>query len=345
MVAPNLVVNRYPEQKYRTVFNQDSGFLLRIEDKDTVEPYWCSFGPELMDISITNWCDKGCSWCYKKSTPAGRHLEFDEYENILKQAAQMRVLQIALGGGNPNQHPKFCEILQLTREKYNIIPSYTTNGRGLSEDVLDATKKYCGAVAVSAYEPYQETFAAVQKLLDRGVRTNIHFLLTGESVKTAIEWLENPGQILSQINALIFLNYKPIGRSPNLKLLAKNSRDLDTFFDLVGRKHSFKIGFDSCSISGIARFMNISPVFIERCEAGRFSMYISEEGRMYPCSFMVDRSQGVQITSDNIQTTWKEQNLFTGIRDSLNHNNCTGCSAREICAGGCPEYPEINICP
>jgi molybdenum cofactor biosynthesis enzyme MoaA len=23
-------------------------------------------GPELIDISITNWCDKGCSFCYKE---------------------------------------------------------------------------------------------------------------------------------------------------------------------------------------------------------------------------------------------------------------------------------------
>lgn len=97
----------------------------------------------------------------------GNHMKIDDYRIILRQASQMKVLQIALGGGNPNQHPDFSEIIKLTREEFNIVPSFTTNGRGLSEDVLVASKKYCGAVAVSAYDPFEETFKAVHQLLDR----------------------------------------------------------------------------------------------------------------------------------------------------------------------------------
>jgi MoaA/NifB/PqqE/SkfB family radical SAM enzyme len=56
----------------------------------------------------------------------------------------MHAFQVALGGGNPNQHPDFIEILRLTREDYGIVPNYTTNGRGLSDTVLEATRRYCG---------------------------------------------------------------------------------------------------------------------------------------------------------------------------------------------------------
>jgi radical SAM protein with 4Fe4S-binding SPASM domain len=344
MVNSPLIVNHYPEQKYQTIFNQNSGFLVRLEDQNVSEPSWCSYGPELMDISITNWCDKGCSWCYKKSTPVGLHIALDEYEKILIQAAKMRVLQIALGGGNPNQHPHFGEILRLTREKYNIVPSYTTNGRGLSDDVLTATKKYCGAVAVSAYEPYDETFIAVNKLINHRIRTNIHFLLTSQSIDTAISWLENPNEVLNQVNAIIFLNYKPIGRNPNPKLLAKNSNNLVRFFDLANKKYPFKIGFDSCSISGIAQHLNISPVFVEPCEAGRFSMYISEHSQIYPCSFMASTSLGIPVEDNNIQSVWREHKIFNGIRDSQKNEKCIGCASFASCSGGCPVYPEINLC-
>lgn len=141
MKTTGIVVNQYPSQSYKTIFNQSSGLLIRLEDKMGADPFWCSYGPELMDISITNWCDKGCSHCYKKSNVSGTHLSLEKYTTILQQAAKMRVFQVALGGGNPNQHPDFCKMLKLTREEFNIIPSYTTNGRGLCEDVLSATKK------------------------------------------------------------------------------------------------------------------------------------------------------------------------------------------------------------
>jgi radical SAM protein with 4Fe4S-binding SPASM domain len=344
MVSSGIIINQYPNQSYKTIFNQNSGLLIRLEDQVGIEPFWCSFGPELIDVSITNWCDKGCSHCYKESNVNGSYLSIDDYIVILRQAAQMKVLQIAMGGGNPNQHPDFCEMLRQTREGYNIVPSYTTNGRGLEEDVLVATKKYCGAVAVSAYEPYADTWKAARKLLDHGVRTNIHFLLTSKSVDTAIRWLENPSRILKDINAIIFLNYKPVGRNPKQELLLKKSQKYVTFFQLAGRTYPFKIGFDSCSISGITRFMKVPRTFIERCEAGRFSMYISESNRMYPCSFMVNKIEGVPVTKDNIQTVWRNHDFFTGIRERLREHSCPDCVVQNDCFGGCPIFPEINLC-
>jgi radical SAM protein with 4Fe4S-binding SPASM domain len=76
------------------------------------------------------------------------HISLSDYEEIIRQAQSLHVFQVALGGGNPNQHPQFPEILRLTREKYGIVPNYTTNVRGRTPLVIEATAKYCGAVAV-----------------------------------------------------------------------------------------------------------------------------------------------------------------------------------------------------
>jgi radical SAM protein with 4Fe4S-binding SPASM domain len=344
MVKPEIVINRYPNQSYQAIFNPKTGMLLRIEDHLVHEPFWCSFGPELMDISITNWCDKECIHCYKGSNKYGSYMSLESYQKILYQATQMRVFQIALGGGNPNQHPDFCEILRLTREEYKIVPTYTTNGRGLNEVVLTSSKKYSGAVAVSAYYPFTDLKPAVQKLLDHGIRTNIHFLLTSESVETAISWLEDPPEILKKINAIIFLNYKPVGRNPNMDLVVSNAQRYSTFFQLAGKVYPFKIGFDSCSISGIARFIKTSSLFLEHCEAGRFSMYISEDSKMYPCSFMINRIDGIPVKENNIQETWRSHDTFLKFRETLQKPVCPGCAIHDICFGGCPIYPEINFC-
>lgn len=344
MVNPSLIFNQYPNQDYKTIFNQKTGLLIRLENKNSVEPFWCEHGPELIDNSITNWCDRECGFCYKASDRTGYHMEISDYRKIINQAAQMKVLQVALGGGNPNQHPGFCDILRLTREEFNIVPSYTTNGRGINTEVLIASKKYCGAVAVSAYEPFEETLIAARKLIDQGIRTNLHFLLTSETISTAIQWLKDPPYTLSRINAIIFLNYKPVGRNPNPGLLLRNSKDVPTFFRLAQEKYPFKIGFDSCSISGITRFMNVSSIFVERCEASRFSMYISEDMKMYPCSFMVNKIEGVPVTEENISATWRSHVSFTRIRELLRTNNCPKCSVYDTCFGGCPVFKEINIC-
>jgi radical SAM protein with 4Fe4S-binding SPASM domain len=338
-----IIVNQYSDQKYSTIFNQKTGVFMRIEDEGVQEPFWCKYGPELMDISITNWCDRGCSFCYKNSNTSGSHMSLQNYELILNQAEYMKVSQIALGGGNPNQHPEFCEFLRLTRE-YDIVPSYTTNGRGLSEKILETTREYCGAVAVSAYEPYNELDESISKMTSYGIKTNIHFLLTSKSIKTAISWLVSPPKYLEKINAIIFLNYKPVGHFAAKDILAVNSPLINDFFLAINQNKKIKVGFDSCSMTGVFMNVDVPAVFIECCEAARFSMYISEEMVAYPCSFMVGAYKGENILGRKIQDIWRYGIEFQRIRNYLIKNLCTQCHLQDLCIGGCPLYPEINFC-
>ena len=90
-------------------------------------------------------------------------MSLENYKKIIQQARNLGVMQVALGGGNPNQHPDFIQIIKMTRE-LGIIPSYTTNGKGLTEKILKASQKFCGAVAVSLYEPYDESYKAIGSL-------------------------------------------------------------------------------------------------------------------------------------------------------------------------------------
>jgi radical SAM protein with 4Fe4S-binding SPASM domain len=342
---PYGIVRHYPEQNYYTFFNQKTGFFARVEDCGCEEPFWSWHGPELLDISITNWCDRECPICYRKSNTNGKHMSVTDYEVIMQQASRMHVFQVALGGGNPNQHPDFREIIRWTREKYGIVPSYTTNGRGLTNKILEASRKYCGAVAVSAYPPYEEMKHAIELLTSYGIRTNIHFVLDYSSLETAIRWLENPPKYFGLLNAIVFLNYKPVGRGSNYNLLLKHSDKLERFFRLVTTcEHKFKIGFDSCMVSGLVRFTHVPAICYDGCEAGRFSMFISEDMKMYPCSFMAIDKDGIPIVKNNMLEVWQKSRLFWQIRDRLANNHCKGCSYSKLCLGSCPVFQEINLC-
>jgi len=342
----SIVFRNYPDEKYKVIFNQETGFFARVEEKGTTEIFWAKDGPELLDISITNWCNKGCEICYRNSNENGAHISLEDYELIMLQASENNVFQVALGGGNPNQHPNFIEILKLTREKYNIVPSYTTNGRGLTPEILETTKKYCGAVAVSAYEPFNETKEAIDQLSNYGIKVNLHYVLDNSSIVRAIEWLEYGYELLDKCNAIIFLNYKPVGDGKDDSKLLSNSPLLRKFFNLVDqKKHPVKIGFDSCMVSGIVQYMNnVNLTSLEPCDAGRFSAYISEDLKMYPCSFMMEHYQGEDLKEKSFMDIWNNSNSFSKTRDSLNSNRCNACSQQKNCLNGCPFLREIDLC-
>lgn len=340
----NIIQRRYPEEKYSILFNKKTGYFVRIEDKGEPEPLWSKHGPELLDISITNWCDQGCSFCYRQSTVQGDHMKLSDYRKIMKQAQELEVLQIALGGGNPNQHPEFVEILKCTHE-HGIVPCYTTNGRGLSEEILKATKEYCGSVAISIYEPYSEFKPKVDKFIEYDIKVNVHFVLDSKSINTAIAWLKNVPEFLNGINSIIFLNYKPIGRKPNRSLLLKDQEKISEFFELVeNKKLPFKVGFDSCSISGVARYLKSNSRLYEGCDAGRFSAFIDENLRMFPCSFMTNTNWYGDLNSISMFEIWSKNQYFVKYRNKIIHNGCNSCTLQSTCMGGCPFIDELSLC-
>lgn len=343
----DVVIANKRESSHYYYFNKTNGLSIRAEHKGFPEPFWAKEGPELLDISITNYCEKGCSFCYRNSNINGKHINFKNYVSILDQLEVTHTYQIALGGGNPNQHPDFVKILEVTRLGYGIVPSYTTNGMGLTDEIIEASRKYCGAVAVSYYEPLDKFVYAVRKLINAGIKTNIHYLLTSKSVDEAIDLLLNQPEYLNGLNAIVFLNYKPVGENKSDDLLFKKSNRVSDFFDAV-RNHDlrkFKIGFDSCTVSGIVNHLNFNSNFIESCESGRFSAFISEDMMLYPCSFMEANGNGVDLSRITLIEAWKNSDIFLSLREQMSNNNCISkCKYEDLCMGGCPLYNKINLC-
>lgn len=340
------IVKRFSQDHYTAVFSPISGFFARVEDPECDEPFWASHGPELIDIAITNFCDRGCAICYRDSNRRGSHMSLDDYCDVLRQAQSMHVFQVALGGGNPNQHPDFPEILRQTRKEFGIVPNYTTNGRGLTDEVLNATRNFCGAVAVSAYPPYEETAHAVSALAKNGLKPNIHFTLTSKSLNTAIQWLDKPPSFLNEAGAIIFLNYKPVGRcSRDGLLLNTNPRFRHFLHHATTLRRPYRIGFDSCSVTGLAKFGQAPKVCLEGCDAARFSLFVSERMEAFPCSYMVESGyKGVSLRDTPLIDIWRSSQLFCEIRSKHSAETCSDCAFADTCLSGCPLFPQLNLC-
>ena len=192
---------------------------------------------------------------------------------------------------------------------YGIVPSYTTNGDGLTEDILRATKEYCGAMALSIYPPLQDyTISLIKNITEKGIKLNLHIILSTLTYKLLVSWLKTPPEYLKKINAIIVLNYKPIVQSQNNLILSQSEEEI--FYKAVSLSEGLNIGFDSCSVPGIVTYLKTKKELIEPCEAARFSAFISEDMKMYPCSFMANTDYYGDLRKSSLIEIWRNNNFW-----------------------------------
>jgi len=135
------------------IFSKHNGNKMRFSfDNDDLNAsdYNKSTAPELVDVKITDWCDKGCNFCYQSSTTKGVHASLDRIEAIAAMLGEMRVFEVALGGGEPTAHPKFKEILNIFGD-YGIVPNFTTfSDRWINNPlIVETVKRHVGGIGVS----------------------------------------------------------------------------------------------------------------------------------------------------------------------------------------------------
>ena len=103
-----------------TVKIYEDGTKIRKNNKDYFDPEV----PESLDVKITNKCDLLCAWCHECSTPYGKHCDPDTLLN--KLSTLPRGVEIAIGGGNPFEHPDLSYILACLKH-FGLICNITFN--------------------------------------------------------------------------------------------------------------------------------------------------------------------------------------------------------------------------
>ena len=337
------------------IFNEENGTLFR-SDINGVDPVMRSF-PELLDVGIMGHCNGGqyCRNagidCYQKGlTTYAPHMSYENFMEIVKQASG-KTFQIALGGaGDPNKHPQIEDILKSCRA-YRIIPNMTTSGFLITDTEIDLIKQYCGAVAVSWYsrfidgkESNQETIDAVERLVKSGCTTNIHYVVSKDTINEAITRLEMD-LFPKGVNAVVFILYKPVGNGIIEKVLKNTDSRIERFLFFATKvKHPYRVGFDTCFTPALLRWGDTVPtVSIDACEAATFSMYIDSQMNCYPCSFGIwDKNISESMNSKTLREIWRGDK-FVAFREQRKVK-CSSCRQMKICQGGCRLGIDIDMC-
>lgn len=344
------------DQKYSflTIFDSEKGHYMRSgiinkKGKDIGEdPFMASF-PHLIDVGIMGHCIHGKKGlcleagigCYQSGNSISEpNMKVEDFKSIVEES-KSKVHQIALGGrGDPDQHENFEEILHVCREN-NIVPNFTTSGYGMNQEIANICKKYCGAVAVSWYRS-GHTEKAINCLINAGVKTNIHYVLSKTTIDEAVDRLKN-NDFPKGINAIIFLLHKPVGFGKQDDVLTCDMSKVKDFFELSEVSHPFKFGMDSCTIPGVLNYCSkVIYESLDTCEGARFSCYIGPDMTMVPCSFDQTKKYAHSLKESNIQEAWDSEE-FEKFRNKLRYS-CPKCVSRELCFGGCPLTNEIVLC-
>lgn len=173
--------------------------------------------PEFYDVGINSLCYGKCPYCYTCATTKGKN-----FDNIIEKIysffgtmdLNQRPYQVALGGsGEPTLHDKFIEVLEAFNN-LQITPNYTTNGMHLSKEIINATKKYCGGVAITLHAHLEKVWRkGIETLLNNKIKTNVHIVV---SDKESIDFL---GDVYKEYNGrldyFVLLPYMNVGFAEN----------------------------------------------------------------------------------------------------------------------------------
>lgn len=155
-----------------SLFDRATGKKTRVSfpDENGVYPdVSYSTTPELVDISITDYCSFNCAYCYRGSTTKGVHADTRLLLALAKKLGELQVWEVALGGGEPTEHPDFEKVLKAFK-KNRVIPNFTTKSLSWPVEWLE----HIGSFAYSA-----NSVADIKKMLKKygNEKATVHIVL------------------------------------------------------------------------------------------------------------------------------------------------------------------------
>ncbi|MFX0077358.1 MAG: radical SAM protein [Candidatus Hermodarchaeota archaeon] len=307
--------------------------------------------PLIVNLAINNYCNLDCCYCYSLNEIENPRvdLSLDDLNFLLFEFRKNRVIQVAVGGGEPTLHPNFGEILRRLRVEGGIVPNYTTNGTTLTSEVLNASKKYCGAVAVSYSEERENQIDnAIRKLQKFGIQTHLNVIMLKSRIPNLAAIAEKYAKL--GVSNIILLLFKPIGRGSNLTQEIPDTSDakplnqeLIKIFSF-NKKYGLILSIDACSSFIFKDFQMLSSS-IGGCTSALYSCCVDYNLKMRPCSFL-QHQEGIDLKKGNIKEAWNSVE-FDNFRSSVNKPRFTGCSKCDYysnCLGGCSLEPRLTFC-
>ena len=225
---------KYKNGNYTVIRDLDSGTLVKVNDLDFLEADF----PDSFDLKTTNCCNMGCKFCHENSVVDGKHGDIlgAKFIDTLHPYTE-----IAIGGGNPLEHPDLIPFLKKLKS-LKMIPNMTVNqvhfmkNQELIKYLIDNELIYgLGVSLVSANESF---IAAISKYPNAVIH-----VINGVHEISELEKLYDKGL------KLLILGYKEFRRGKDYyspEVIKEKNELYNNLKDLV--KHFKVVSFDNLAL-------------------------------------------------------------------------------------------------
>jgi radical SAM protein with 4Fe4S-binding SPASM domain len=289
-------------------------------------------------IELTNTCNERCVHCYIPHEEKTSTLPADTVRYVIDELAEMKTLNLILGGGEPLMHPGFCEIYRYAAEKgFHLI--VLSNLTLLDERHIGLFKEMgLGYVQTSLYSmdgdthdritgvpgSHTKTLDAIKRLYENNIKVKIScpiLDINAESVIDVFRW----------------------AKAKNIGVHADSSIFAETNLCTENLKHRLPL-FEVEQL--LEKLIHVFPeFFVENirkkrkrysndyvCEVGTMAVCLSATGDYYPCSGW----QGYVIGTVNqhLRDIWNNSSELKTLRNLKESSfpGCLACEAQEFCS-------------
>lgn len=338
----------------------DFGFFVSHKDSSVVENHNLSAGVEaercaseldsfmnalnnngfyyFFQLDLTNICNEKCIHCYHPfdKYDYSHEMSTEDIKMLVDNIYDLGVFSVTLSGGECLTRRDFLEILSYIADK-GMLTSIYTNGTLINDTLIKHIKdSRVDMVSISLYGDTPDIHDGITQIKGSFERT-----LTGIQL---LKTYDIPFELKCVLLA------KNIDRINDIRKLCKSlndSRQCRIEFLLSG-----KINGDCSVFAYRASELDIGKAYISfpeyqaieekkrtnlgalPCGAGKYSLYCSAEGKIYPCVafrlYLCDYKELPKINSNSILKRWLETKI-ADFSDCHKHEYCKHCF--RTCAG------------
>lgn len=297
------LLGKYDNGNYTVRIFEDGTKVRKTDGNEFVPTH-----PESIDLKITNRCDLECDQCHeisRKDGDNGRILDLQFIRTMLPYT------EIAIGGGNPLEHPRLEEFLIKCR-KLDLIPNITVNQKHIIrpeyrkrlERMTEENLIFGLGVSVNS-QPHKDLL----KILEKFPNAVIHTIngITDDEVFT---------ELAHHNLKILILGYKNFGRGVpykknNLIELYNNQEWLhDSLPEIIEQKWFDVVSFDNLAIEQLEVKNLMSAEEWDSFymgDDGKFTMYIDAVTRTAAKSSTTPTEQRIPL-EDDIEVMFKKIN-------------------------------------
>ncbi len=339
--------------------------------RESIAPLRSRRAPEVLHLALTDACQQSCSGCFfsNQSASSNRYLSPQKFADLIQEAADHRIFQLALGGGEPLMHPRLVDFVQQGTQQ-GLVVNLTSNGallnlekaRALKQAGLGQFQLSLNGAAAETHQQSRPDFAGVMRAIslcqEVGLRWGLNVLVTRANLaelEAVFELAQAKGARSVNILRPKMSDQDPSWLQQNLLDANENLRLQKVLQHWQGRGRFLLQTDTSLSFLRSGSVSDFERSGLGGCSAGRRMLSVQVDGRFAPCSHMPwsDPAGGL------IQNWTQSQHLqaFREVEEHL-QGQCKSCKLKAVCRGcraivlqqtgdfygadtGCPKHQSI----